>query len=64
MGPAMGTLQILTVLTLIIGLFSAIFWMIVGWRAMRAHEKLSDSIELLERQNYRKEQDSNTSKIE
>ena len=64
MGPAMGTIQSLTVLTLIIGLFSAIFWMIVGWRAMRAHEKLADSMEWLARQNYRKEQDSNTSKIE
>ncbi len=64
MGPTMGILQGLTVLTLIIGLFSAIFWMIVGWRAMRAHEKISESIESLVRQNYRKEQDSNTSKIE
>ena len=49
---------------ILIGLFSAIFWMVVGWRAMRAHEKLADSMEWLARQYYRKEQDSNASKIE
>ena len=27
------------------GLFSAIFWMVVGWRAMRAHERLAISFE-------------------
>ena len=27
-------------------LFSAIFWMVVGWRAMRAHERIADSVEL------------------
>jgi len=27
----------------------AIFWMYVGWRAMRAHEKLSDATEQIAR---------------
>lgn len=35
-----------------------ILWLIIGWRAMRAHEKLADSMEWLARQIYRKEQDS------
>ncbi len=26
------------------GLFTTIFWMIVGWRAMRAHERIADRI--------------------
>ena len=58
----METLQTLTGLTLLLGLFTAIFWMIVGWRAMRAHEKLADLLEWLARQYYRKEQDTNTSR--
>ncbi len=59
MGP-----ESLTSLTLLTGLFGVIFGIVIGWRAMRAHEKLADSMEWLARQNYRKEQDSNTSKIE
>ena len=58
MGAAINAIQSLTVITLLLGLFSAIFWMVVGWRAMRAHEKLADSMERLAKQNYRKEQDS------
>ena len=52
MGPEIGTIKGITVMTLLFGLFSAIFWMVVGWRAMRAHEKLADSMERLARQNY------------
>ncbi len=48
----------LTILTLLIGLFGVIFWMVVGWRAMRAHEKLADSMEWFVRQVYRKEYDN------
>lgn len=58
MGATINAIQSLTVLTLLIGLFSAIFWMVVGWRAMRAHEKLADNLEWLARENYRKEQDA------
>lgn len=61
MGAALDTIQSLTVITLFLGLFSAIFWMVVGWRAMRAHEKLADSMEWLARQYYRKEWNSDSS---
>jgi hypothetical protein len=27
------------------GLFLTIFWMIAGWRAMRAHERIADSLD-------------------
>lgn len=27
------------------GFVTAIFWMVVGWRAMRAHERLADAAE-------------------
>jgi hypothetical protein len=43
----------------LIALFFTIFWMVVGWRAMRAHEKLADNVELIARRNYRREQQSN-----
>lgn len=26
-------------------IFSAIFWMVVGWRAMRAHERIANAAE-------------------
>ncbi len=31
------------------GLLSAVFWMVVGWRAMRAHERLADASEIVAR---------------
>ncbi len=33
------------VLIVLWGLFVTIFWMVVGWRAMKAHEKLADATE-------------------
>jgi uncharacterized membrane protein len=33
----------------LIAVFSAVFWMVVGWRAMRAHERLADAAEELAR---------------
>lgn len=29
---------------MLFGIFQMIFWMIVGWRAMRAHEDLADTV--------------------
>jgi uncharacterized membrane protein len=26
-------------------IFAAVFWMVVGWRAMRAHERLAEAAE-------------------
>ncbi|RKU24140.1 hypothetical protein C6503_01540 [Candidatus Poribacteria bacterium] len=41
----MGDLQGLAVLVMLLGIFSTIFWMVVSWRAMKAHEKLADAVE-------------------
>jgi len=41
-GAGLGGLAILIALW---GIFVTIFWMVVGWRAMRAHEKIADHIE-------------------
>jgi hypothetical protein len=35
------------VLMVLWGLFVTIFWMVCAWRAMRAHEKLADSVDEL-----------------
>lgn len=51
-------IQGLAILAILWGVFTAIFWMVVGWRAMRAHEKLADSVEWLARQNSRQEPQS------
>lgn len=32
-------------LTALLGVASLIFWMVVGWRAMRAHERLAAAAE-------------------
>lgn len=34
-------------LLLVISLITMVFWMVVGWRAMRAHEKIAESHEAL-----------------
>ena len=39
----------LAVMMAVVGLVSMIFWMVVGWRAMKAHEKIADSHEHLGR---------------
>jgi uncharacterized membrane protein len=33
---------LLSVVTSIVGLLTTIFWLVVGWRAMRAHEQIAD----------------------
>jgi uncharacterized membrane protein len=40
-----GSIQGLAVLVALFGIASAIFWMVVGWRAMRAHERIADASE-------------------
>ncbi|MES2438896.1 MAG: hypothetical protein V4584_07510 [Verrucomicrobiota bacterium] len=37
-----GSLAGIAILTAVL---SAVFWMAVGWRAMRAHERLADAAE-------------------
>jgi hypothetical protein len=45
-GGAMGLFAMLAVLW---GFAVTIFWMVCIWRAMRAHEKLAESIERISR---------------
>jgi len=35
----------LAVLATMFGFAAAVFWMVVGWRAMRAHERLAEAAE-------------------
>jgi uncharacterized membrane protein len=35
----------LAMLVTVAGIASASFWMVVGWRAMRAHERLAEAAE-------------------
>jgi len=37
-GPFLG---LLAVLSSLLGLVTTVFWIIVGWRAMRAHEEIA-----------------------
>jgi len=42
----------LTVAAIVSGVFTlamSLFWMWVGWRAMRAHERIADSLQSTER---------------
>lgn len=32
-------------LAVFVAIGSAIYWMVVGWRAMRAHEKIADALD-------------------
>lgn len=42
----------LTILAMIGGLITTIFWMVVGWRAMRAHERLANAVEHIRTGDY------------
>lgn len=53
----MESLQGVAFLAILWAIFTTVFWMITGWRAMRAHEKLADSLEWIARQTNRQEQD-------
>lgn len=44
-GEGFGALAVLAVL--LWGVFVSIFWMVCGWRAMRAHERISHSLQEL-----------------
>lgn len=37
------------VLAFLFSIFTTIIWFVIGWRAMRAHEKIADYIELMAR---------------
>jgi hypothetical protein len=39
--------EVFTAVAILFAIVTGIFWMVVGWRAMRAHERLADSHEAL-----------------
>ena len=41
---------ILSVVSSLVALMTTIFWLVVGWRAMRAHERIADSLQSPERE--------------
>lgn len=59
MGPGISELAALTFL---IGIITTVLWLVIGWRAMRAHEKMADYIEVMvRRQLNQRETQSNVS---
>ncbi len=51
----------LAILGMIFSSFVTVFWMIVGWQAMRSFEKLANAVELMVLRNNR--QDRQTDQI-
>lgn len=43
-GAGSAFLVLLSSLSAVVGLLTAIFWLVVGWRAMRAHEDIAASL--------------------
>jgi uncharacterized membrane protein len=41
-GPGMGFLALLAIL---FSFVTTVFWLVIGWRAMRAHERIADVLE-------------------
>jgi hypothetical protein len=39
-----GEVNFFWVIALLWGMFVTIFWMVIGWRAMRAHERIAGSL--------------------
>jgi len=46
----------MVILGLIFSSFVTVFWMIVGWQAMRSLEKLANAVELMALRNNRQDQ--------
>ncbi len=46
----------IAILSLIFSSFVTVFWMIVGWQAMRSLEKLANAVELMALRNNRQNQ--------
>jgi uncharacterized membrane protein len=40
-------------IALLISIVTTIFWMVVGWRAMRAHERMSEDLQVAMRAHER-----------
>lgn len=61
--PSNDEVIFLILFTIVIFLPLTIFWMIVAWRAMRAHEKIADYVEWMVRKDNTQEQETNRSDI-
>jgi hypothetical protein len=48
-GSGGGGVDMLAILAVLWGLAVTLFWMVCAWRAMRAHEKLAESVEQISR---------------
>ena len=61
MGDLIVFLQVMgDLIVFLIGLSFVIFWMVVFWHLMRAHEKLANSVAWLAQQNHGQEQQPNS----
>ena len=38
-------ITVFSVLASLLAMVTTIFWMVVGWRAMRAHERIADKLD-------------------
>lgn len=45
--PIMGGLGTLAMLSVAWGLVVTVFWMACAWRAMRAHQRLAEAVEII-----------------
>ena len=43
-GPATGAVWMFLVLMTLVNFLMGVFWLVLGWRAMRAHERLPDAL--------------------
>ena len=49
-------MQGLTFISILIAVVTAVFWLVIGWRAMRAHERIADAAtEWIEKQRPQRE---------
>lgn len=49
LAPGTGWAVLLSVVTGLFGLAIAVLWLWIGWRAMRAHERIADALNQPER---------------
>ena len=40
-----GTAEFFAYVTILFGLVTTVIWLRIGWRAMRAHERIADAVE-------------------
>lgn len=45
MNFAGGEMQSFAIIAILWGLFVSIMWLIIGWRAMKAHEKIAGAVQ-------------------